>query len=275
MVEYRLGHYGVAHALANERLKLALERNHLPEQAHAWNSIGLVTNALGQLDEATEAYLRSRELYRVTGSRRGEVIALYNIAGIYIDQGQLNLAEQYIEQYLALSRSTGNRLAEAYAPLTRSTIANLRGQFDEAESQLNLAREAAQQNHWPALVNITAMTWAESMFERWLVEGTPHHLEQSLQGFATAEANFADEIGPNSYAYLIAARMAAGQDEAARAACTRLVAMQDDSWVIDAIWVRLAQAVIAGQPLEPLRQEFLTYHMAPYARFVERLQNRL
>ncbi len=61
----------------------------------AWNSKGICWHSLGDLTEASACYEHAVELGRSIGFRRIEVIGLYNLGLIYVDQANLDKADQY------------------------------------------------------------------------------------------------------------------------------------------------------------------------------------
>jgi tetratricopeptide (TPR) repeat protein len=170
-VESDLGRYTEARLHNDERLRLARLRNNLKEEASSWNIQGINVQSLGELISAGECFEKSVSISRTIGYRRGEVIALHNLAGTYADQGRWEMAARCEEQYLAISRSTGNRLAEAYAPFTLLSIALEQGEYEKAEAFLQQGMQAAEQNGWLRLIDVGRQSLASLQFYRWCEHG--------------------------------------------------------------------------------------------------------
>src|SRR5207247_9491 len=90
-------------ALFERRLELARATRDRRGEAIATGNLGLVLAALGDYQEAGAAYQKHRALSADIGYRRGEGIALVNLAQLRIDEGQLDAAERAL-RYLAESR---------------------------------------------------------------------------------------------------------------------------------------------------------------------------
>jgi len=259
----------------DERLRIALSRENLRSQTQIWNNKGIIAHLLGDLDAAADGYLRACEISQVIGDRRGEVIALYNLAGIYIDRGMLDQAIQYVEQYLALSRLTGNRLAEAYGPLTLSNVELERGDYDRSETFIHQAMQAAMQNGWPALVEASQTALAQIDLYRWLDERNPIFLERALKGFRASAAANPDEVEVEFYTLLILTKYFSGQADEAQTSLVRLRQHQDESWVSDRWWLELAENVLSGAPLDLVQEQFRSHGFVRADHFIQKVRRRI
>ncbi|MGF1518947.1 MAG: tetratricopeptide repeat protein [Nodosilinea sp.] len=107
------GRYPEALELFQAGLSIAQDIGDPSTEATLLAHIGGVYQAQGKLDEALELYQTSSNIRQ----QLGEAVNtnLNNIALLYRDQGQLEKALEYIYQALDITRTTGDRTAEASA----------------------------------------------------------------------------------------------------------------------------------------------------------------
>lgn len=269
--ESRLGHYARAKALAQERLAIAEAAGNFREQANAWNSKAIVADSLGEIDAAGQAYDKSLEISRSIGYRRGEVIALHNLANVFLERNEPALAIQQLEQYLALSRITGNHLAEAYAPLALASASLQQAQYDRAESYVNQARQMSEQNNWVALVGMAHSTLGQCAFCRWLDEHRAELLGHAIQSFRASEQVCPAEQEGEFYASLALALFFDGQRAEAQAVIARTQSRVDESWVVGRYWLNWAEKVIAGQSVQTELDWFSTHGLKRAVQLIQRV----
>jgi class 3 adenylate cyclase/tetratricopeptide (TPR) repeat protein len=92
---------------------------------------------LGGLDFHQQSLL----IFRETGQRVNEAIALMNLGGSWLILGQLPKARQHLDAALQLLRANGDRTMEGAALAMQSTLAHWRGEETQA---LALARQALE-----------------------------------------------------------------------------------------------------------------------------------
>ncbi|MEI5614904.1 tetratricopeptide repeat protein [Streptomyces brasiliscabiei] len=84
-------------------------------EAMAWNNLGLALTDEGRAEEAVEAHVRARDLHEESGNRHGEAIAWNNLGNALMDAGK---AEEAVEAYFRardLHQAAGDRHGEAGA----------------------------------------------------------------------------------------------------------------------------------------------------------------
>jgi class 3 adenylate cyclase/tetratricopeptide (TPR) repeat protein len=151
LVAMRRGDLHAGLATARTRLERATAAGDQVEESTAWNTLGIVWSALGDLDESLVAYEHSLRLARELGDLRGEAISLHNIALLHLDRGELDRARDLLEQYLARSLRIGNRMAEAYAPVYLGAVSAMAGDVGAAVRQMRQGWDAADRHGWPRL----------------------------------------------------------------------------------------------------------------------------
>jgi class 3 adenylate cyclase/tetratricopeptide (TPR) repeat protein len=274
-VESDLGRYTEARLHNDERLKLARLRNNLKEEASSWNIQGIIVQSLGELHSAGECFEKSVRISRTIGYRRGEVIALHNLAGTYADQGRWEMAARCEEQYLAISRSTGNRLAEAYAPFTLLSIALEQGEYEKAEAFLQQGMQAAEQNDWLRLIDVGRQSLAGLQFYRWCEYGDDALLQEVVTCLRELAQNPRFDQNGEFFTTLALATAISGDDQEARAVLERARAQTDKSGITDAVWLDYAEAVISKsswkKPLEWFREQGFVRAVI----FIERVQGAI
>ncbi len=271
-VEIDLGRYAEAQAHNDERLSIAQARNNQKEEVAAWNIKGIICQALGELNSTCEYYEKALNISRVIGYRRGEVIALHNLASTYADQGRWEIAIQHEEQYLAISRVTGNRLAEAYAPLTLGAIAVEQGEFERADALLHQGLKIAEENGWPLLIELGQLSLVNLRFYRWFEQRDPAALQEvARQMKAFEQAPHSDQNG-EFFATLSLAIYLAGDPKGARAVLRRARQKADASWVTDRVWLDYAEAVINRRSGEKALEWFRQRGFVRAVAFFERVQ---
>jgi class 3 adenylate cyclase/tetratricopeptide (TPR) repeat protein len=255
-VAQHMGRYRQAQELSEKSMQIALAEKNLRVQTQIWNNRGIIAHLIGNLDMAADAYTRARDISAAIGNRRGEVIAIFNLAGIYIDQLKLEEAAQLLDQYQALSHITGNRLAQAYAPLSLSSIELERDHFDQAAVFLNQAMTTAEQNGWPALVEYCRTNQATIDFYRWLDKREVDSLERAATTFENDAGSQLEDVENENLAFIILVWHYSGRTAEAAKAIDMFRTRQDDSWVSDHCWLELVENVLKNQPVGKIRQQF-------------------
>ena len=275
-VESDLGRYAEAQAHNDERLSLAKARNNLKEEANAWNVKGNIAQSLGELRSSAEYYIKSLNISRAIGYRRGEVIVLYNLASnTYLEQAQWETAIQHEQQYLAISRATGNRLAEAYAPFTLGAIAMERGEFEEAEANLLEGLQVAEENGWPRLIDNGQQYLASLKFYRWFEQRDPTLLQDVIERFKRIEQIPQSVQNGEFFTSLALATYFSGDRAEARAVLLRARMQADESWVTDRVWLDYAEAVVNQQSWAKPLEWFREHGFVRVVAFVGRVQSAI
>jgi CHAT domain-containing protein/Tfp pilus assembly protein PilF len=101
-------------------------------------ALGLLRQNTGHPDSAIDAFIVALDVFQATGNRGFEGATLYNIGGIYADQGRYKEALEAYKQSLVIHREVGDRAVEG-------TILNNIGVIYRAQGRNAAAVEAFQQ----------------------------------------------------------------------------------------------------------------------------------
>ena len=148
----RQGRYTEAETVLRAVLKQA-ER--LPEDdprlAASVGSLAVVCEDLGKIMEAERLHRWSISLLEKSHGRRHPMLSgpLRNLAGLYVEQGQLGQAERLLNRVLALENATAGpgEIERAYNLLLLGSVLFARERYTDAEPPL---RQAASILEWSA-----------------------------------------------------------------------------------------------------------------------------
>jgi tetratricopeptide (TPR) repeat protein len=92
---------------------------------------------LGRFEQAAGHHQLAVHLYRETGDRTGEAIALGNLGTNELRLGRLQESADHLGQALALSRETGDRVREAGSRDSLGELHLRQGQYQQASGRLH------------------------------------------------------------------------------------------------------------------------------------------
>lgn len=95
-------------------------------------TIGLAQQRVGQRDGATRALEQATELFRRSGDRAREGLALSRLATLPMNVGRFDEAEPLLERALAIHREVGDRAAEGNTLGNLALLHHERGALDQA-----------------------------------------------------------------------------------------------------------------------------------------------
>jgi tetratricopeptide (TPR) repeat protein len=113
-------------------LPILEEIEHTEFQALSLNNIGTVHMAQGRLDMAREYFDRALELSRGVGNRAGEATTLNKLGNLAFFQGDRDRAESHFVDALAIERAIGDRVLEGISLSNVAAIHFLRGNVGDA-----------------------------------------------------------------------------------------------------------------------------------------------
>jgi len=124
---------------AGEAMEAAEELEEMGAELDPWNYIKLASAAKLRGRTITAAgYMREAlHLFRESGDRQGEAISLNNLGLIADIRGDYDEAERLHNESLAIMREIGDRRGEAYSLENLGIIFSKRGDLDEAERLYN------------------------------------------------------------------------------------------------------------------------------------------
>lgn len=112
-------------------------------EASALNSLGLVLQEEGRIEEAAERFARSVELQRQTGSLRGAALALTNLGAVHLSAGALTRAVEELEEAGDILRAAGDVHNEARAAWYLGLARQRAGDHRSATELLRRAQDLA------------------------------------------------------------------------------------------------------------------------------------
>jgi tetratricopeptide (TPR) repeat protein len=101
--------------------------------AVATHNLGIVAQARRQLDQAEDWYRQALAINEDLGNRPGMAINYHQLGIVAQRRGQLDEAEDWYRQALAINEDLGNRPGMASSYHQLGIVAQLRGELDEAE----------------------------------------------------------------------------------------------------------------------------------------------
>ena len=184
----RLGDKDAALALYREGLSIAEAQDDKLEVAFLLSKVGLVLASIGQAETALDAFARARALFVAINHRANELVAVKNIGRALKMLGQLDEAQAYAEEALALSRKAGGEDVGAELAINLGDIQHLRGDLAAAgrtfRQATELAKRSYQQATDPAERRRAGQDWARALNREaalWLDRETrPEVAEQVL-----------------------------------------------------------------------------------------------
>jgi len=259
-----------ARRIANELLGIAQSLKNHREEASAWNSKGIASHSLGDLAEASACYEKAVELGRSIGYRRIEVIGLYNLGLIYLDQFNLDKAEQSITEYLSISRLTGNHLAECFGPYTQGNITLQRGDYDAAAALISSTLQIAQAKGWPRLVEIGWLFLDLLKIYRGLSINSSNDILTAVEDFAKQESVSEGLDGETYACWAIGLTWLKRRQEAFQVIQNGRTKIADGN-PQDEQWLSLAESYYLGNSLQPALNWFEQHGFMRVVHFAERL----
>ncbi len=142
----RAGQSAQAEKMARSALELA-ERGDSAMRGRELNVLHMIFAATGRRQQARDCMQKALELHRRCGNRRGEALALGNMANVETGDGNLDLAEAHLRAAGAIHEETGARRSHAAVLAKLGVLAFTRDEFEQAaqytRQALMLARETA------------------------------------------------------------------------------------------------------------------------------------
>jgi tetratricopeptide (TPR) repeat protein len=114
-------------------------------EASVLNSLGNSLAVARRMDEARDTYLQALDVHRAIGDRLGEAMALGNLGALHVDTGDLDTAERYVREALAIIEEIGATSLMLETITTQAAIALRRGHDREAHAFLRKMSPAARE----------------------------------------------------------------------------------------------------------------------------------
>lgn len=210
-VAWSRGDLALARQYVEQSLAACARSDDLVGQAHALNSLGLISETQGFSETAIDYGLQAMELYEQVGNVRMLAIATYNIGGLLYDRADYQQAHSYFTEALEHALTVRDTLHQTRALRhLGATLAALE-QIEAAERALQQSQFIAAQLHLPIEQLEGHIAVAELALKRGAIEPAKQEYEQA--------SLLAVEEQSEEYGRLqrLAARIATAQGEHASA----------------------------------------------------------
>jgi predicted ATPase/class 3 adenylate cyclase len=154
LLAHRLGDYGHARTLMQERLILARRLEDAEGVASSMVGLGLNAHGLGDYGRAAAEFTEGAELARAGGYTWVLAVAVGNLADVALEQGDYPRARAQFEESLGLFREVGDERKIVESLVGLGIVASREGRRDEAEAFLREPLEYAE-----ALVDKELAIW--------------------------------------------------------------------------------------------------------------------
>jgi DNA-binding SARP family transcriptional activator len=133
---YRQGKIEQAKGLASQAQRLAEASRSLPALAQAYNNLGILARASGDLSAADQHLNRSLEISYALEDPARQAASMNNLARLYADKGQLDEAIRLTGEALEICRQRGDRHREAALHNNMADLYHSSGQEEAAMQHL-------------------------------------------------------------------------------------------------------------------------------------------
>ncbi|MCH6161676.1 AfsR/SARP family transcriptional regulator [Streptomyces marispadix] len=113
-------------------LQIRLTGTSALHQGRSFNALGMISLALERNRDALTYFVEGLARFRGVGDRRGQFIALNNIAELHKESGDLDSAEDFFRQSISLARELGSRGHSATLHMNLADTLRQRGELNEA-----------------------------------------------------------------------------------------------------------------------------------------------
>lgn len=257
---------------ATERLAHGERTGDLKEQSVAWNALGIVRTALGELSLAEQAYEHSLRLARATGDLRGEAISLHNLGILHLDRAQYDAARSLNEEYLGRSLRVGNWMAQSYAPIYLGLVAAGEGDLAAASRLLREGWDAADRHGWPRLSALAQAMRGELLVLNGVQTGDDDLVAAGTDAILEHEQGWRglDDVG-ELYTVAAAGARIGGDQQRAEETLARSAEVLHPSWTLAHVWRQAAEELVGGGDAAPWSEWFQEHDFRRAAGIVDLL----
>jgi len=198
----------LARRVVTESYEISRALDDRPRQAAALLNLGNIAWGESRYDEAQRFYREGLDMARETpdGRTRYEAILLANLGLLASDQGDLEAADRYFADGLALHQRNHNQSGIAYTLMNSSDVLRLQGQFGPALDRLEESHRlftALGHQHEKAL---TSVRIGLVLLESGRIDAAEPHLEEGLQIAREIEDHWSEMYGMAVQGRIAAAR---------------------------------------------------------------------
>lgn len=147
-VHFLSGSYLLANRFFNAGMDLALETNDKKYQSFFSNSAGISYASSGKYEEALESFYTSLEYARESGKPKRIIPIEMNIVNLQRELGRFETALEKLDDIYQKSMSLGYNRHAVKALMIRSEVLQEKGQYEDALTSLNIAKEMATEHDY-------------------------------------------------------------------------------------------------------------------------------
>ncbi len=259
-----VGDFTRARQLADELIGLAEKTGRLRDVCLAWNARAILHFGQGELLPARRAFEKAIEMARITAWTRREAISSHNLALVFTELGELDLAHAIETQYARLSSMIGNHAAKVEAPMVLANVELSRGDLTKADGLLLQARKAAESNGWAMMTAALRSLSGRLKLLRYRTTADALELTKAKNDFLAAievleehSTAWTEELDPGEvYALYAATLKLSGRSDQAQALLTRAQARVPVDNVVSQRQLLVARAYVEDATIEPALQWF-------------------
>jgi predicted ATPase len=142
---WRQSQYDSARARLEQALPLFRQISAVQQMARVHRALGNVHLYQGQFAGALNCYRQALSLSRACGDRRGQGVALNNLAITFGSLGQYDQTAAHLRQALDITREVGDRRSEASMLVNLGVLSSILGQHEQAKQYDEAALQITQE----------------------------------------------------------------------------------------------------------------------------------
>jgi tetratricopeptide (TPR) repeat protein len=119
--------------------------------------LALIAWLSGDYQEAMSLYLETRERYAMLGEKNEKSGVIENLGLIALEQAELDRAQTYFEEALAMARELKDKLATMYRLVELGITCYLQGNLDEGKQYLSKGIPLARGRDWHQITYILSL----------------------------------------------------------------------------------------------------------------------
>lgn len=134
----KLGEFDEADQKLNEALEFYESEGNVDMIGGVYQNLGFNARLMKDTEKGKYYYQKAYDTYKISNSEMGLALISCNLGQVYMDLGELDSAEKYLDQALTLAKKNGSyhQLSDVYSGLMR--LENLRGNYQLAEDYFAL-----------------------------------------------------------------------------------------------------------------------------------------
>jgi len=182
LIAYHRGQLDEASQHFMRSLELYRELGDLPRTAQACNNVGDCCRRLGGMKQALEHLAEGLDVARRIGDRRDETLLLLTTAEVLLDQGHWNAAITQLEEVLPIAEDSGMASRIIEVRLILGYAYTAVGRFQDARRHLQLAKSLCEEKQLQKFLPRIALGLAHLSVARGAFDEAKGHIQAALDG---------------------------------------------------------------------------------------------